>query len=484
MRKNKLIIFLLAPLFLLSACQLNFSFSTDSSSGGASSSNDSSLPDSSESSESSSESFESDSYDGSESSESSSESSESETSSETSSSQEDLKDVITYDNVDKTVQYGEQMISFTPSNFYGMGTYSTGNFIDKYDDRYVIGGLQVEFYRARQDSDEIMTLLPFQANNADGSISGAFYNVKPLGGLSRVVIEYKTYSSLFGFNFSYSEDNLEYHILNIEPNVDSTYVEIEINEYQPSYFRIETVNTELVLNDIRLFYTGSIGGAREDYISGDNDYRFNPVVYSSELIDGVSSVTVPTDVVVEDDGRYEIISTKTYTYYSTSYVLNNPSCAADAMYVEPSDVAAYTVAFGVPPANYFYKNSFNLNDMVDVFGDATRYVSSYSRTDGYVNDVPYRYESGFEYLECDIDMGGIYIIVTYINRGVGRVVVFLNGFNANGYDDSPVAVYTDDHYCTFQEYYNDGTFGLRFNVQCSRTSYIRGDGGITTYNID
>ena len=31
---------------------------------------------------------------------------------------------------------------------------------------------------------------------------------------------------------------------------------------------------------------------------------------------------------------------------------------------------------------------------------------------------------------------------------------------------------------------NDGTFGVRFNVQSHRTSYIRGDGGITTYNID
>lgn len=480
MRKNRLIVFLLAPLFLLSACQIDFSLSSESSLDDFSSSETSST----------SESGESESFDSSESSETSesseiSESSEnSEVSSDSSSSSESTEDKITYDAVNKNAQDGEQMVSFSPSDFYGMGTYDTGNFIDKYDDRYVIDGLRVEFYRARQDSGEIMTLLPYQANGTDGSISGAFYNVMPLGGLSRVVIEYETYSSLFGFNFSYSEDNLNYQILNIEPNTNSTYVEIEINELNPSYFRIESVNTELVLNDIRLFYTGNIGSTRTDYLSGEETYRLNPATFTSNLVDGVSSVTVPTNVKVEDDGSLQILSTKTYTYYSTSYVLDNPSYAEDAAYVDPSDVAAYTVAFGVPPANYFYKGSFNLGDMVDVFGDDTRYVSSYSRTDGYVNDVPYHYESGFEYLECDIDIGGTYISGTYINRGVGRVVVFLNGFDANGYDDSPVAVYTDDHYCTFQEYYNDGTFGVRFNVQSHRTSYIRGDGGITTYNID
>lgn len=476
MRKNRLIVLLLAPLFLLSACQIDFSLTSSESSSSDYSSSEVSSSDESESFDSGESSQTSESSEN-------SENSDSELSSDSSSSSEAVEDKITYGSVNKNAQAGEQMVSFSPSDFYGMGTYDTGNFIDKYDDRYVIDGLRVEFYRARQDSNEIMTLLPFQGTSNDGSISGAFYNVMPLGGLSRVVIEYETYSSLFGFNFSYSEDNFEYNTISIKPNTNSTYVEIEINESNPSYFRIETVNTELVLNDILLFYTGSIGTSRTDYISGDGAYRFNPAVFSSNLADGVSSVTVPTSVRFED-GSYEILSTKTYTYYSTSYVLDNPSYAADAAYVDPSDVAAYTVAFGVPPANYFYKGSFDLGDMVDVFGDDTRYVSSYSRTDGYVNDVPYRYESGFQYLECDIDIGGTYISGTYINRGVGRVVVFLNGFDANGYDDSPVAVYTDDHYCTFQEYYNDGTFGVRFNVQSHRTSYIRGDGGITTYNID
>ena len=34
-----------------------------------------------------------------------------------------------------------------------------------------------------------------------------------------------------------------------------------------------------------------------------------------------------------------------------------------------------------------------------------------------------------------------------------------------------VIVYTDDHYATFQEYNNYGSFGTRFNAERSVTSY-------------
>lgn len=63
--------------------------------------------------------------------------------------------------------------------------------------------------------------------------------------------------------------------------------------------------------------------------------------------------------------------------------------------------------------------------------------------------VPYNYGSNFIYYECDIDLDGTY---NKSNRGVCKVVVWFNGFSADGYDESPVAVYTDDHYATFQEY--------------------------------
>ena len=52
-------------------------------------------------------------------------------------------------------------------------------------------------------------------------------------------------------------------------------------------------------------------------------------------------------------------------------------------------------------------------------------------------------------------------------RGVGRVVAWENGWDSEGYDDSPVCVYTDDHYATFQEYMNTGAFGRRFDAERS-----------------
>ena len=64
------------------------------------------------------------------------------------------------------------------------------------------------------------------------------------------------------------------------------------------------------------------------------------------------------------------------------------------------------------------------------------------------------------------------------SRGVGRVVGWQYGFDdakgATNYDDAPVCVYTDDHYATFLEYLNAGSFGVRFNAEMLRTPYVWG----------
>ena len=104
-------------------------------------------------------------------------------------------------------------------------------------------------------------------------------------------------------------------------------------------------------------------------------------------------------------------------------------------------------------------------------------MSTYSRTDGYALSVPY--QSGSEgtplYHELDVALDSTY---SDNRRGVGRVVVWEYGFDASrgaiGYDSAPVAVYTDDHYATFQEYLNTGVYGTRFNSEMQRTIYIWG----------
>ena len=85
-------------------------------------------------------------------------------------------------------------------------------------------------------------------------------------------------------------------------------------------------------------------------------------------------------------------------------------------------------------------------------------VSRYSSRGGYARSVPWS-GSGY-YYELDVDVDGKY---QTSNRGTGRIVAWESGFDATGYDNSPVCLYTDDHYNTWLEYLNNGTWSYRFN---------------------
>ena len=190
-------------------------------------------------------------------------------------------------------------------------------------------------------------------------------------------------------------------------------------------------------------------------------------MYEGSLTPGVSYVDFPIDVTVNGD-NYTVNQTKRYTYYTYDYVSKNPSVASLASYVEPLDVANYFIAFKTYPANYVTKKSYSA--AYSLFFDNTRCVSDYSRTNGYATSVPYKEKNGKpHYYECDIALTSAY---NASNRGVGRLVVFEYGFDEKGYDDSIVALFTDDHYASFSEYLNNGTWGDRFNAEFSRTSFI------------
>lgn len=114
-----------------------------------------------------------------------------------------------------------------------------------------------------------------------------------------------------------------------------------------------------------------------------------------------------------------------------------------------------------------YASAFSL------FGNDARCVSTYERTDGYATAIPYQIGGSGKplYHELDVALETSY---SSNNRGVGRVVCWQYGFDASGYDSNPVAVYTDDHYATFQEYLNTGVYGTRFNAEMLLTPYIWG----------
>ena len=194
------------------------------------------------------------------------------------------------------------------------------------------------------------------------------------------------------------------------------------------------------------------------------DYRIEPVVYSGALVDGVSSVVVPTSI-SKVGTTYTVTATKTLTYYSTAYVLANPSVASKATLTDPADVAAYYIAFKAAPANYRTKTEWtDFPSDIEVFGASNiRCVSTYSRTDGYAQSVPWRanpysYPDKPRYHELDVKLPGQYYSIN--SRGAGRVVAWEYGFTC--YGNYATATYTDDHYATFHEYLNYGSFGTAF----------------------
>lgn len=233
------------------------------------------------------------------------------------------------------------------------------------------------------------------------------------------------------------------------------------------YFRFETGDATLYLNSMTIRYLNQSEANERTYASsGEGLYRINPSYYTGNLKEG-ASFTLPVET--EKVGNsYQVISEKTYYYYSYSYLESHPELVDLGTYTDPSDVANYFNAFHTYPANYVSKSEYS--SAKSIFGTDTRIWSYYERTDGYATVVPYRNgEEGVpRYYELDIDLDGSY---SNTSRGVGRLVVWLDGWDVDNYDNNPVTVYTDDHYATFQEYYNNGNFSYRFNaITSSRRS--------------
>lgn len=379
------------------------------------------------------------------------------------------------DDVQFETMPNETKISLTYSSFNNIGTYETGNYVNRYSRSiYKIDGVDFEFYRATRAEDEtyMFNLLPYFANNSDGTISGAFYNTNRISDINRVIIEYKNNTNInSGFAFSYSSDNLNYSS-ELAPS-SNEFKYIQANCDKSSYFKIEANNQIVCINKVYIFYSGNISD-RQSYSSGINLTRLNSDIYQGKLVEGESYIDTPRKVIINDDGTYKITETKKLIYYTTDYVMDHPEIAETASITDPIDVASYVAAFKINPANYI-KSGQSITKYYEVFQNKLRYYFLYSRTDGYVNSVPVD-KDNIEYYEYDIDIGNTYISpdTHNIKRGVGRVVVFMNGFTSDSYNDSPIAVYTDDHYSTFQEYLNNGLFSNRFFGQSYRNGFNYG----------
>ena len=333
-----------------------------------------------------------------------------------------------------------------------MGSYSTGNYGYSY-----ISGTKFVYYRATQG----MNLLPVPAiaqNYGDNGLAGSIMNVEPIGGIHSITVNYSTqYSSGTNPVVSYGS-TLNYASTEQLPfsTSSTSYTINTANTTQ--FFRISCGNCKITVSSISVEYDSNISSYTPALINPTTiSTRVNPTKYSGTLVAGSSQVTVPYKG-----------GTKTFTYYTEEYVADHPECLEDAAMITPEDISAYVIAFGTWPANVQ-----NVTSNSEVFGNLTRRLSpKYERTDGYAVSVPYS-TGGYSkpvYYEIDIALVNSY---SPSSRGVGRVVVWMYGFDDTGYDNSIVCTYTDDHYATFQEYANNGYFMPRFNGEQPMTAYSR-----------
>lgn len=349
-----------------------------------------------------------------------------------------------------------------------VGTYQS-NFGTSY---YV--SKEVAYYRASYFSEGVITLLHEECAFVQQSMmSGRFYNTMPIYGIAKIDIVFQTMDATEGPLLRYGKDSLVDQTFSLG-TANEAYRSVEVSMSNMNFFCIDAHDATVNIQSISIYYTNVVSSYSTIYrSSGEEGARINPATFQgAELIPGESQVEVPTKVLYQNN-TYQIEEKKTYTYYTLDYIMEHPEWSEAASYVTPEDVSAYFIAFQTYPANYVSKSEYR--SAYTYFGEQTRCVSSYTRTDGYATAVPYQnyQDTGRPlYYECDIALERNY---SSGNRGVGRVVVWVSGFDGKNYDDAPVAVYTDDHYATFMEYYNDGTFGQRFNAEMACTSYVWGE---------
>lgn len=343
--------------------------------------------------------------------------------------------------------------------------YTTGNYSNQYGVDASINILDIDFqyYRAVQAPDGyLIKMLDLDAALAfSNQLGGALMNVSEINHLANIEITYYNESSsisggyvrfgknltcAYGYELAYSES-------------DNT---LSFNIPESKYFRIETNGANLIIKSIKLgIAQGNVVDDGYGYYT-KQEYRINPIKFSSELQSGVSYVDVPTSISVnKNNSTYIVNETKRLTYYDYDYVTSNNLEPSEVSIIDPLEVALYYAAFNKAPVNYNESGSSNHS----YFGDYARRISSeYYRTDGYVNAL-----SGITptdgYIELDIGVNGNYAIRS---RGVGRIVVFYSGSSSSGYDNSPLLVYTDDHYATFREFLGYD-FSLPFDAQNQRT---------------
>ncbi|MCR5505843.1 MAG: Ig-like domain-containing protein [Bacilli bacterium] len=344
-------------------------------------------------------------------------------------------------------------------------------------------GVRFSYYRVGSiddtPSDAFAILYPngdFVDNTPDDRpyLPGALYNDSSLLGLKQITITYSGKG-----NITYGEDKTLQNSAELEDSNDAYVTKIVTLNGINNFFSINAIDKALMLSSITIKYLTSGSIPSISYTAEGK--RILPSRQTSPQEGEVASMPMSGELV---DDKYHITSMKSYTYYSTSYVIENELDPEEVSYTSPIDVANYYYLFKSVPPNFGTTSySFNqqashgevlmLDDVLSYFGTYSRQVNTYTRTDGYASSVPYRPHGSYLplYLEMDIDLSSRYDVSA---RDVGRLVTWIDGFT--GYDDEmPVSTFTGDHYKTFYEYDNMGGWNHPFDGETSdtqRTGYI------------
>ena len=327
--------------------------------------------------------------------------------------------------------------------------YNTGNY-----GAVTLGNLSFEFYRAIGGNPLELVDSNFDYLD-DEALGGSIYNLDPIYDITKIEITYLSEDSLrldyahdkSRFNASSGSSYANGYSLIPASNVENTY-EVVLHNNSDSYdcynfFMISTTDSDATISSIKVYYTG-------------NEYEFN-TTWKEDNIEGIEAPEQQYNLVAGESAG--AINDREYVYLTPEFVLAHPDYLQDACLSDPVDVANYYMLFRTYPANYFYSDDIT-DEYRQLFGNNIRLVHTYTRTNGYMQVLPYNpgYNNVPLYLELDIALDNY----STSNRGVGRLVVLVTGYDFDTYyENEPICLYTDDHYSTFREYNNLNAFGNR-----------------------
>lgn len=368
---------------------------------------------------------------------------------------------VVIDDIDVVESFEGEKLNINCASLYA-GNYDT-NFATK-----SVSGVKISAYRSGK---YFSTIYPdsylFTYEDYQGR-DGAIFNATPVDDILSIEITYKASDSLgiknpVNPNVTFGTDIrcIDYKY-DLDLSASNTTKYLNVSSQKFDFFSINSGDYQTSISSITVTYTSSSYDDVETFAeSGKGLTRMHPVTYTGTLVPGSSKVTVPTEVKFDPvNNRYVATQTRELTYYTLDYVKANPGVVDDAAMITPEEVSMYYTAFKQFPANYILKDGSSTTELENVFGDKARYVSEYNRKNGYALSVPWR-QTG-NYYEFDINVTGTYRLNS---RGTGRVVAWDSGFDADGYANDIVCLYTDDHYDTWLEYYNDGSWSYRYNGQ-------------------